>query len=235
MASVWRLQGLLQAQHTGGVCFYIFSLPVTNGEDLTKESDSIRMPSNELYLWLSKAWLQGYQEGIERPHDRHWISYNHPSSRPEIDTRENEAHLQQRHIASIDAESMYPSIKYKLIEQAITYYANTIEDDEAHINIHIGLDMIKFGMKNTILLFIDKYYKYDGNLKMNEKGLTIGGYELAWLADLAMSYLLDKMNERNPLTNSSTSESIKMMVLVSLKETTKSNNWLSGSTSSNPR
>jgi hypothetical protein len=35
------------------------------------------------------------------------------------------------------------------------------------------------------------------------KGLTIGGYESAWLADLAMSYLLDKMGDdkvdNNPL------------------------------------
>ena len=34
------------------------------------------------------------------------------------------------------------------------------------------------------------------HLETEEKGLTIGGYESAWLADLAMSFLLDKMKQR---------------------------------------
>jgi hypothetical protein len=44
--------------------------------------------------------------------------------------------------------------------------------------------MIKFGMGNTLLTFVDKYYKYGGDLDVEDRGLTIGGYESAWLADL---------------------------------------------------
>ena len=52
--------------------------------------------------------------------------------------------------------------------------------------------MISFGMTSTILTFKDKYYVCNGKVQALHKGLTIGGYESAWLADLAMSYLLDK-------------------------------------------
>jgi hypothetical protein len=105
-------------------------------------------------------------------------------------------------IASIDAEAMYPSIKYSLIEKAVHYYAEGF-DDEAMNNIQTCLEMIKFGMMNTILTFVNKYYLYDGDCPTEMKGLTIGIYESAWLADLAMSYLLDKMGDdevdNNPL------------------------------------
>jgi hypothetical protein len=50
--------------------------------------------------------------------------------------------------------------------------------------------MIKFGMSSTLLTFVDKYYEYDGDKDSNEKGLTIGGYESAWLADLVGAYIL---------------------------------------------
>jgi hypothetical protein len=62
-------------------------------------------------------------------------------------------------------------------------------------NIQTCLEMIKFGMMNTILTFVNKYYLYDGDCLTEMKGLTIGGYESAWLADLAMLYLLDKMGD----------------------------------------
>jgi hypothetical protein len=47
------------------------------------------------------------------------------------------------------------------------------------------LKMIAFGMGNTLLIFIDKYYEYDGEHKI--KGVTMGGYESAWLADLVIT------------------------------------------------
>jgi GIY-YIG catalytic domain len=49
---------------------------------------------------------------------------------------------------------------------------------------------VKFGMSSTLLTFIDKYYEYDGDKDPEEKGLTIGGYESAWLADLVGAYIL---------------------------------------------
>jgi hypothetical protein len=45
--------------------------------------------------------------------------------------------------------------------------------------------MIKFGMGNTLLTFVDKYYEYGGDLDVEDRGLTIGGYKSAWLADLS--------------------------------------------------
>jgi hypothetical protein len=35
--------------------------------------------------------------------------------------------------------------------------------------------MIKFGMGNTLLTFVDKYYEYGGYLDVDDRGLTIGG------------------------------------------------------------
>ena len=97
-------------------------------------------------------------------------------------------------IASIDAEAMHPSIKYSLIEKAVYYYAIGF-DYETMNNIQACLEIIQIRMMNTILTFVNKYYLYDGNCPTEMKGLTIGGYESAWLADLAMSYLLDKMGD----------------------------------------
>lgn len=37
--------------------------------------------------------------------------------------------------------------------------------------------MIGFGMKNTLVTFIDKYYEYDCDINGEKRGLTIGGYE----------------------------------------------------------
>jgi hypothetical protein len=39
-------------------------------------------------------------------------------------------------------------------------------------------------MENTLLTFQDQYSIYDGDQSLDEKGLTIGGYESVWLADL---------------------------------------------------
>jgi hypothetical protein len=38
----------------------------------------------------------------------------------------------------------------------------------------------------------DKYFEYDGEKYFLDKGLTIGGYESAWLADLVAAYVLEK-------------------------------------------
>jgi hypothetical protein len=39
--------------------------------------------------------------------------------------------------------------------------------------------MIAFGKGNTLLTFIDKYYKYDSKQDIQDKGLTIGSYKSA--------------------------------------------------------
>ena len=50
-------------------------------------------------------------------------------------------------------------------------------------------------MSTTILTFCENYYLYDGDLEIENRGLTIRGYESAWLADLAMSFLLDNSKD----------------------------------------
>ena len=57
------------------------------------------------------------------------------------------------------------------------------------------LKMVKFGMGATLIQFKDKYYEYGGGERVENRGLTIGGYESAWFADLVTAYLLAKTKE----------------------------------------
>jgi hypothetical protein len=57
--------------------------------------------------------------------------------------------------------------------------------------IKVCLEMISFRMGNTLLTFVDKYYKYNGKREINDKGWTIGSYESAWLADLVAAFVLE--------------------------------------------
>ena len=95
---------------------------------------------------------------------------------------------------SIDAEAFYPSVRYKLVEKAVKFFSENLTDEEEDTIKHC-LDMIKFGMGNTLITFRDQYYEYDGGREINEKGLTIGGYESAWLADLAGAYILENTQQ----------------------------------------
>ena len=49
--------------------------------------------------------------------------------------------------------------------------------------------MIKFGMSTTFIQFSDQNWLYGGGMTVDEKGLTIGGFESAWLADLVAAYI----------------------------------------------
>eukprot|EP00957_Ditylum_brightwellii_P062955 4777864-Ditylum_brightwellii.AAC.1 len=58
------------------------------------------------------------------------------------------------------------------------------------------MEMIQFGMENTLVCYRDKYFNYKGaakgdNLTIEDVALAIGGYESAFLADLVASYLLE--------------------------------------------
>jgi len=93
-------------------------------------------------------------------------------------------------IVSIDAENFYPSVRLKLVRNAVNHFSENLPEED-QITIEHCLDLIKFGMQSTLLTFVDKYYEYDGDKDPEEKGLTIGGYESAWLADLVGAYILD--------------------------------------------
>jgi hypothetical protein len=44
-------------------------------------------------------------------------------------------------------------------------------------------------MGNALITLEDKYFEYDGD--RDDKGLKIGGYESAWLADLVAACVLE--------------------------------------------
>jgi hypothetical protein len=73
------------------------------------------------------------------------------------------------------------------------YFWGRIQDlpEEDQAKIKQCLEMVKFGMASTLLTFVDKYYEYDGDQDPEDKGLKIGSYESAWLADLAGAYTLE--------------------------------------------
>ncbi len=50
-------------------------------------------------------------------------------------------------------------------------------------------------MRNTIVSFLDKFYEYGVDPDPERRGLTIGGFESAFLADLEASYRFDKLKQ----------------------------------------
>jgi hypothetical protein len=90
---------------------------------------------------------------------------------------------------------MYLSVKFDLIKKAAEYYARNITDENEIDKVNKCLDLIKFGMNTTLIQFCRVYYLYNGDKEVEDKGLTIGGYESAWLADLAMAFILEMMDQ----------------------------------------
>ena len=50
-------------------------------------------------------------------------------------------------------------------------------------------------MANTLIQFNSAYYEYGGNIDVNNKGLTIGGFESAFFADLVAAWILENTEE----------------------------------------
>ena len=93
-------------------------------------------------------------------------------------------------LASLDAIDMYPSINFDMVKKAADHFSKTLpaKDKETIVKC---LEMIEFGMSNTLITFLDKYYKYGTLNAVEDKRLTIGGYESAWLADLVAAFILN--------------------------------------------
>jgi hypothetical protein len=75
-----------------------------------------------------------------------------------------------------DAVRMYPSIKYKFVRKAVNFFARNL-NAETQGQIDTCDEMIKFSMGNTLLTFVNKYYEYGGDVYIEDRGLTIGGYK----------------------------------------------------------
>ena len=95
-------------------------------------------------------------------------------------------------IASIDVEKMYPSMRFSILSAAVKYFARNLSRKDKE-TAKLCLRMLRFGMDHTYLQFAGKYYRYTGAGTADDPGLTIGGFESAWLADLGMSYILKKI------------------------------------------
>jgi hypothetical protein len=80
-------------------------------------------------------------------------------------------HIQQDNVAiiSLDVEAMYPSIKFKLVQQAMDCFSGGVSAEEKDI-VNECLALIRFGMENTLLTFQDQYYIYNGDQSLDEKG-----------------------------------------------------------------
>eukprot|EP00957_Ditylum_brightwellii_P199055 15173218-Ditylum_brightwellii.AAC.2 len=96
---------------------------------------------------------------------------------------------------SLDIDNMYPSVRVKLIKKALKYYSRNLPVD-AKKQIKLGLKMVQLGMKNRLVNFGDKFYTCKGaakgkNLIADDITIAIGGYKLAFLADLVASYVFE--------------------------------------------
>ena len=102
-------------------------------------------------------------------------------------------------IASVDAITMYPSIKLSTIRNVVRFFARKITA-ETKKTINLCLELIRFGMSSTLISFDAEYYKYHSG-EREEQGLAIGGYESEFLADLVASYLFEKSKANfHPIT-----------------------------------
>ena len=79
----------------------------------------------------------------------------------------------------IDEILMYPSIKYRMVQKAVNFFAHDLSREKQG-TIHTCLEMIKFGMANVLFNFQDLYYEYEvDKVDVEDKGIMIGGYESA--------------------------------------------------------
>ena len=74
---------------------------------------------------------------------------------------------------ALDIESMYPSIKFKLVRASILHFTQKIPKDKKK-NLDLFIGMIGKGMDAILLTFGDKYFEYGGGMKLEDKELAMG-------------------------------------------------------------
>jgi hypothetical protein len=87
-----------------------------------------------------------------------------------------------------------------ITDTATNYFSTKNLPMKEILMIRECLKLIHFGMGNTLIAFEDKYYEYAGDRDINDKGLTIGGYESAWLADLVAAFVLENTQHMFKMT-----------------------------------
>ena len=78
-----------------------------------------------------------------------------------------------------------------MVKKALNFFARDLSIENL-TKIETCLEMVKFGISNTLLTFQDRFFEYGGDCDPDKRGLTIGGYESAWLADLVAAFILEK-------------------------------------------
>ena len=163
-------------------------------DELNNYPTRLVVPANNFTSAFPKL---GYM-GIKKIFDDNKINYKKRTIIQASDLKEKIEKMgitsENSTIVSIDAEEFYPSIKFKLVKKAVNYFAKNLSKEDKN-KIEQCLEMVKFGMSSTLLTFVDQYYEYDGEEDSENKGLTIGGYESAWFADLAGAYVLEKTQQ----------------------------------------
>eukprot|EP00957_Ditylum_brightwellii_P023057 1739285-Ditylum_brightwellii.AAC.1 len=88
---------------------------------------------------------------------------------------------------SLDINNTYPLIRVCLIQKVLDCYTWKLPAI-ARKQIRECMEIVRFGMRSTLIYFQNKYYKYNrvaGNTTSDKDiGLAIGGYESAFLANL---------------------------------------------------
>eukprot|EP00957_Ditylum_brightwellii_P210586 15365143-Ditylum_brightwellii.AAC.2 len=95
---------------------------------------------------------------------------------------------------------MYPLVQVKLIKKALNFYLHSLSPEDKR-KIELGMEMVQFGMKNTLVSYRNKYFIYKGTAKgddltVEDVALAIRGYKLAFLANLVASYLFEMIGAK---------------------------------------
>ena len=89
---------------------------------------------------------------------------------------------------------MYTSIKVGQIQKAVKYFLRDAPEGD-HQKAKKCLDLVKFGMANTLVTYEDQNWIYGGNLPVKDKGLTIGAFESTLFSNLLAAYLLENPSQ----------------------------------------
>jgi len=77
------------------------------------------------------------------------------------------------------------------VRTAVYHFSKELPEEDQITSKHC-LDLIKFGMQSTPLVFVDKCYECDGDRDPGEKGLPLADMnQHSWHSDLVEAYILD--------------------------------------------
>jgi hypothetical protein len=95
-------------------------------------------------------------------------------------------------IVSMDAQDYCPSVHFRLVWKAVQYYSQTLSLD-LQDTIDECLEMIRFGMKSTLITFQDRFFEYDGRrtlmiVDLQSAGMNLLGWR-TWLEPTSLTTL----------------------------------------------